>query len=261
MDPIAVLRAYDEQVRRHRSDGAARIERTEHVVRSVSSGWRGVLWCGLDSATADAAIAAEIERFAAVGGDWEWKWYSHDRPADLPDRLLAAGFTREDDEALLFAELAQLPQTPTSPHGVELRPVRDEADVAGMVAVQDQAFGGDSSEMGAELLSAIRRGDASCGVVAWAGSEPIGAGRLELNPGTEFASLWGGATVPAWRRRGVFHATVAHRAAIAAAAGYRYLHLDASPDSRPIMLALGFTQVGITAPFRRRQPAIPGAGA
>ena len=69
----------------------------------------GVTWCDLDPAGADAVIAAQIHRFAGLARPWEWKHYSYDRPPDLPDRLLAAGFTPEPAEALLVAEIADLP--------------------------------------------------------------------------------------------------------------------------------------------------------
>ena len=53
----------------------------------------------------------------------------------------------------------------------------------------------------------------------WPGETPISAGRVEFHHGTDFASLWGGGTLPAWRGRGVFRSLVAHRAALAAARG------------------------------------------
>ena len=86
-------------------------------------------------------------------------------------------------------------------------------------------------------------------VVALAGRTPISAGRVEFHDGTDFASLWGGGTLPAWRGRGVFRSLVAHRAALAAARGFRYLQVDASPDSRPILKRLGFVELATTTPF------------
>ena len=86
-------------------------------------------------------------------------------------------------------------------------------------------------------------------MVAFAGDVPISAGRVELPAGTDFASLWGGGTLPDWRRRGVFRSLVAHRAAIASAAGFRYLQVDAMPDSRPILKRLGFVELATTTPF------------
>jgi GNAT superfamily N-acetyltransferase len=72
---------------------------------------------------------------------------------------------------------------------------------------------------------------------------------VEFHPGTEFASLWGGGTLPGWRGRGVFRSLVAYRAALAADRGLRYLQVDASPESRPILHRLGFVELATTTPF------------
>jgi GNAT superfamily N-acetyltransferase len=72
---------------------------------------------------------------------------------------------------------------------------------------------------------------------------------MELIPGTRFAGLWGGGTVEAWRGRGIYRALVAHRARIAADRGYRYLQVDASDESRPILERLGFAPLTTTTPY------------
>jgi GNAT superfamily N-acetyltransferase len=76
---------------------------------------------------------------------------------------------------------------------------------------------------------------------------------------TEFATLWGGATLPDWRRRGIYRATVAYRTRLAARRGFRYLETDASDDSRPILERLGFTAVTTTTPYIWSPPAVPTA--
>ena len=40
--------------------------------------------------------------------------------------------------------------------------------------------------------------------VAEADGEIVSSGRLEPVPATEFAGIWGGATRPDWRRRGIY---------------------------------------------------------
>jgi GNAT superfamily N-acetyltransferase len=67
--------------------------------------------------------------------------------------------------------------------------------------------------------------------------------------GTDFATLWGGSTLPDWRGRGIYRAIVAYRANLAAQRGFRYLQVDASADSRPILERLGFITVTTTTPF------------
>ena len=254
MDPQAVLAAFDEQIRQGPEPEApdGHVEHDDGVIRSISGadGWSGVTWSDLDQVSADAVIAAQIRRFSELRRAWEWKHYSYDQPPDLPERLLAAGFTREPAEALLVAEIADLTLDVPPPPGVELRPVVDKRGVEALVLVHDEVFGEDHSALGKTLLAGLaRRPSTAAAVVAFAGQAPIAAGRVEFHRGTEFASLWGGGTVPAWRGRGVFRSLVAHRAALASRRGLRYLQVDAFPDSRPILQRLGFVELATTTPF------------
>lgn len=253
MDGPAALAAFDAQVRRHPAPSAgARVERDGHIIRTVSDagGWNGVSWCDLDSASAGPAIAAQVRRFAQLGRPWEWKYYSYDRPEDLPERLSAAGLVPEEEEALLVAELADLRLDQAPPDGVELRAVVDREGIDALVTVHDEVFGEDHGDLRRTLAAAIEREpSAAAAVIAFAGPIPIAAGRVEFHSGTEFASLWGGGTLPAWRGHGVFRSLVAHRAALAAARGFRYLQVDASPQSRTILQRLGFAELATTIPF------------
>jgi hypothetical protein len=86
-------------------------------------------------------------------------------------------------------------------------------------------------------------------------------GRVEYRSASDFAGLWGGGTLPAWRGRGVFRALVAHRAHLAAARGFRYLQLDATPQSGPILRRLGFTKLATTTPFKHPGKIDPAEGA
>jgi GNAT superfamily N-acetyltransferase len=250
MDSRAVLTAFDEQVRRRPQFGDGRVEDDGDIVRSVSlgGGWNGVEWCDLDGADVDARIRDQIRRFAEISQPWEWKYYSYDRPADLPERLVAAGLTRQDDEALLVAEIADLALDVSPPAGVELRPVENARDVEALVQVHNDVFGGDYSTLGAFLQRGLGDGTAAA-VVAWAGRTPVSAARAEFHLGTDFVSLWGGGTLPGWRGKGVFRSLVAYRAALAKAKGFRHLQVDASPDSRPILRRLGFVELATTTPF------------
>ncbi|MBX7554738.1 GNAT family N-acetyltransferase [Streptomyces sp. NPDC004232] len=254
MDHTAVLALYDRDVReRARPDGpGARVERAGAVVRQVADahGWNGVLWSDLDEAGADRAIRDQIARFTSLGRDFEWKLYGHDRPADLGARLTAAGFRAEPEETLLVAETARLALDAEPPAGVRLVEAADEAGVDLVVDVHEKAFGTDGTRLRHRLLARLAADPGTVvAVAALAGDEPVSAARMELVPGTPFAGLWGGGTVEAWRGRGLYRALVAHRARVAAAHGYRYLQVDASPMSRPILQRLGFRTLSTTTPY------------
>ena len=239
-----LLDRFEHQVRRQPQ--GARVERLEDVIRVLDAGWTGVVWSRLDEADADAVIAREVERFAGFG-PWEWKLSSHDEPGDLAVRLEAAGFVRGGQEALLACEITEL-LPPVLPGGIELRDVTDEVGARAYVAVHGEAFGEPLEEAGRWLLDSIEAGQQAA-VVAMAGDVPISAGRIEFYPAADFAGLFGGGTVPAWRGRGLFRAVVARRAALAAKRGCQWLYVDAVPASRPILESMGFEILGTTTPF------------
>jgi GNAT superfamily N-acetyltransferase len=254
MDHEAVLALFDRQMRREaRADEpGARIERVGDVVRQVGpgAGWNGVLWSGLDEASADAAIAEQARYYGALGIEAEWKTYGHDRPGDLGARLTAAGFVAEETETLLVAETAGLATDVAPPDGIRLLPVTEPAQVELVERVHERAFGSGRSSIGHQVRQQLARDAATVpAVVALHGEEPVSAARLELHEGTDFASLWGGGTVPGWRGRGVYRALVAFRARIAAERGFAYVQVDASSYSRPILERLGFAVLGTTTPY------------
>ncbi|MCP2356379.1 GNAT superfamily N-acetyltransferase [Nonomuraea thailandensis] len=253
MNRAEVLAAFDREMRREVvADGPdTEVERDGDVVRQVGpeDGWNGVLWSGLrgDGADADAAIAAQVRHFGALGRAFEWKVYGHDRPADLGSRLEAAGFTPEPAETLMVARAAAIPGAPV-PDGVRLAPVIDQEGVELVADVHDAAFGAGRVRIRERLLAQLAAGSVVA-VVAMAGDVPISAARMDLHPGTRFAGLWGGGTVPEWRGRGVYRALVAYRAREAVARGHEFLQVDASDQSHPILLRLGFAELTTTTPY------------
>jgi GNAT superfamily N-acetyltransferase len=257
MDHTEVLALFDREMRREAtSDGTGtRVDRTASVVRQSGGeeDWNGVLWSDLDEESADAEIAAQTAYFAGLGRPFEWKLYAHDRPGDLGARLTAAGLTAEPPETLMVAGTAAVVEATSNvrlPDGVRLAPVTDAPGVAMMAAVHGEVFGSDGSSFRGRLLQQLTdEPDTVSAVVALADGVPVCAARMELPPGKEFASLWGGGTLREWRGRGIYRALVAQRARIAARRGYRFLQVDASDDSRPVLERLGFAALTTTTPY------------
>jgi GNAT superfamily N-acetyltransferase len=236
------LEMFDDQMR-----WEAGAEWAGGVLRKAGDGWCGVIHSDLDETSADAAIAEQVRYFAERRQPFEWKYYTHDRPADLPDRLAAAGLRPDVPEAVMVADIADVPLDATPPAGVEFVPVTDAAGIGLLIKLHDEVFGGDFAVLGQALLDADP--DTVTPVLAMAGDQAVCAARIEYRTGTDFASLWGGGTLPQWRGRGIYRALVAYRARLAKARGVRYLHVDASPDSRPILERIGFTRLAATVPY------------
>ena len=257
MNRSEVLAAFNEQVRQSTtSDGTgATFESNGTVVRRVAAGQDGscVLWSRLSAGNADKVIAEQVAFFARRGGRFEWKLYDYDEPEDLAARLIAAGFTPEEPESLMIAAIAEITEalaTAELPPGVRLERATDETGVARLISVHERVFGHDDSGLRASLIAQLANAPEIADlVVAMAGDEAVCSARTELLPGTEFAGLWGGGTLPQWRRRGIYRALVRYRAELAAARGYAYLTVDASDQSRPILERIGFERLAVTTPY------------
>ena len=275
MDDTELLAQFDRQVRRADDEpppGFRHDRLTDPAPMTLLTptgdvSWGGgVFWCDLDESNADAAIAAAIEHFRPGGRDFEWKHYGYDRPADLAQRLLAAGFTPEEEEALVVGEvdvvrerLAGAADVP----GITVRRIAEDAkeqalDWQRINVLHSTVWSQDSSEhvraLAAEYLDdpsamsvwVAESGDGTVVCAAW----------VRFHTGTDFASLWGGSTLEEYRRRGIYKALVARRADEAAERGFRFLQVDASPDSRPILERLGLRTLTSTTPYVWAPPTV-----
>ena len=254
-----LLTAYDAQLRAHVSDRLpprVRVERDGPLVRLLGLPGRGfVLYRdlgGLEEAGLDELIARQVQVFAERGERFEWKLHGHDLPKDLPERLRAAGFVPEEKETVVIAPAADIAGEAPLPEGVTLREVTGRADLERIAALEDAVWGHEEPRSWlVDMLESERAVDPEglTIVVAEADTTVVCAAWIRFEGETEFATLWGGATLPNWRRRGIYRATVAYRASLADARGFRYLETDASDDSRPILERLGFTAVTTTTPY------------
>lgn len=220
----------------------------------VSGGHRGFVGyrdlAGLTGSGLDALIERTCAYFDARDAAFEWKWHAHDEPADLADRLLAHGFVAEDPETVLVGAAAELTEAPALPAGVAIVEVTAEPDLRRIGELETEVWGTDSSWLAEELISRRRTDPDELSVyAAEAGGRYLSAAWLSFNPGTDFAGLWGGATLAGWRGRGIYRALVAVRARRAVERGCRYLQVDASPDSEPILRRLGFLVIAQTRPY------------
>jgi GNAT superfamily N-acetyltransferase len=262
-DVAELLADYDAQLRAHVSERLPKgvtAERDGPLLRFVGLGDRGFVGYrdlgGLEGDELDELIARQVRVFAERGERFEWKLHGHDRPADLPLRLRAADFVPEEEETVVIAPVAEIADRPRLPDGVSLRDAADRHDLDRIAALEQTIWGDDHGWL-AESLEAERDADpeALAIVVAEAGEAIVCAAWVRFERGTDFATLWGGATLPAWRGRGIYRATVAYRATLAARLGFRFLEVDASSDSRPILERLGFTAVTTTTPYVWSPPA------
>ncbi|MEV0644520.1 GNAT family N-acetyltransferase [Phytomonospora sp. NPDC050363] len=249
--------AYTEQIRaRLLVDNVSNIDTDGPLHRKTPLTGRGFLTYtgldGLEGAELDALIARQCAHFGAHGLSVEWKTHGLDRPADLTDRLAAAGFVPEERETLIVGEAAVLAGEAKPPEGVRIREVSERADLEKIAAMQETVWGYDCSWMVDALTRDLSEvGDPAVVIVAEveATGEVVCAAWMRFHEGTEFTSFWGGSTLEQWRGKGIYKAMVAYRARLAVERGYKYVQVDASDDSMPILRRLGLLAVETTTPY------------
>ena len=232
------------------------VERSGPVVRHHGQGRPGLVdyhdLGGLDGPGLDAFIAQQRDFYAGLGQAVEWKYHDYDLPEDLPKRLVAAGFVAQEPETVLVGDAVRLATDVTPPAGVRIRPVTDRADLRRVADMEAAVWGTDHGWL-VEVLAADVAAGQTVVLVAETGpanaSTVVSAAWLRVTEGTEFAGLWGGSTLARWRGRGIYRALVARRAHLALERGIRYLRVDASPDSAPILRRLGLLAVATTTPY------------
>ena len=155
-----------------------------------------------------------------------------------------------DGRALLLGEVGGLIHDVDLPPGVRVRAVTGDVDLARIDELMKTIWGPDHGD--GSLTREMRANPDALDVVVVEESVDgpvLCAGWLRYSTGTDFASMWGGSTLPEWRRKGLYRATVTHRARLARERGYRFMRLDTSPDSRPILVRLGLSAVAATTPY------------
>jgi len=250
------LEAYDRELR-----AGAEIANAVSVVQHgplhlavLAGGFGFITYADLGGADAEGIaelIDEAVAYFRDLGvGSVEWKTRGHDRAPGLHESLLAHGFVPEEPESIMIGEAAALAQHVDIPDGVEIRRARTDDDVLAAGEMQGQVFGDAAWRSRAEaLIGRLRAGEAVELWIAVAEGAVVSAGRLEPVAGTGFAGLWGGATLPEWRGRGIYRALTAERARSARAAGFRYLQSDSTEFSRPILERSGLVKVSTTTPY------------
>ena len=262
-----LLRAHDEDLRTN-----SELDQATDLAR-IGPLWLGryaergfVTYADLEGAAGvelDRLIRAAIDHFAADPEvvSFEWKTRGHDAPADLGERLVAAGFEADDRETVMVGETVVLARLATAPAGVVIRRAGEAGDLFGDVraagVLHRDVFGPGSPDMDGQLLAAITADpEANELWLAEADGRVVSAGRLVRVRGRRFAGLFGGATDPAWRHAGIYRALTAARATSALAMGAALVYAECTEFSRPILERAGLVAVTTTTPYIWRRPSL-----
>jgi hypothetical protein len=192
-----------------------------------------------------------VNYFESIGQDFEWKLYDYDQPPDLKERLRSYGFTVEEAEAIMVLDLEDAPHRLWQPVHHDLRKIVDPEKLSDVVAIEGRVWEEDFSSLGEFLEDALRNYPEQMSVyVAYSDGQAASAAWIYFPKHSQFASLWGGSTLSGFRKQGLYTALLAVRAQEAQARQVRFLTVDASPMSRPILEKFGFEVIALSYPCK-----------
>ena len=263
-DRGAVLAAYNHDERRYARVAAPgyACQWDGSVVRITGPDARPwsntVLFADLENADIEHAIARQIEHYSRLGHAFEWKLHDYDRPLDLGDRLRDAGFSADPVETLVAYDVSRDFASPDVADEIDFVRLEDPAAFGPLAQLSAEVYG--DPDHGAWVVQSLvnekRAAPQALSIeIARVGDQVIAAGWIRFPTGSRFASLWGGSTLPEWRRMGVYSALVARRLAMARARHYRWLTVDCSPMSLPTLERRGFQRLAVITPWIWRPPS------
>jgi len=227
-------------------------EEIPNLVRHVGlkeSGGGSILYSRLDNGNVDRVICEQIDYFESIGQDFEWKVFDYDSPGDLKDRLTAYGFEIEEVEAIMVFDLSATPDFLRRPVTHDVRQITSTAKIADVMTVERQVWNEDFADLEAYLSNTLVNEPERMKIyVAYVGNQPASSAWIYFPPHSQFASLWGGSTLPEFRGQGLYSALLAVRIQEAIRRKVSYLTVDASPMSRPILEKFGFEKIANSYP-------------
>ena len=159
---------------------------------------------------------------------------------DLKERLLGRGFVSYEEEAVMVLELRDAPASLLGPAAADIRPITRRQELADVIAVMKQVWGGDYNWVNDRLGGHLEIPNYLNVFVAYVDGRPASTGWVYFTPGGDFASLWGGSTIAEYRGHGLYTALLASRIQAARQQGKRFITVDAGPMSQPIVEKYGF---------------------
>lgn len=223
-----------------------RKETSPYVVRFIrpAPGMSVVHYSRLDADNADAVIRAQVDDFRRLNQPFSWKVFDGDQPPDLAERLVAHGFTPDFDPddagPVMVLDLAHAPPSLLAPITADVRQVETTDGLEDVITVMEGVWGGKFGWMRERLGRHLAIPGYLNLYVAYVDEQPACAGWTYVYPHSQFAGLFGGSTLPAYRGRGLYTAVLAARVQAARRRGLDFLVVETSAMSQPIVARHGF---------------------
>jgi GNAT superfamily N-acetyltransferase len=248
----SLLVQYDKDLRLRISYPEARKEITNDVVRILrkAPGMNVVAFTFANEATLHDVIHHEVDYFTPLQQPFTWKVYDHDLLPTLKDELLSHGFQHDDDPAdVMVLDVKNAPDGLFEPATIvpgakqsgktDIRCIDTIDGLKDIIHVLDNVWGGHNTWVNERLGMHLDVPGYLSVYAAYVNNQPASIAWTYF-PRGQFATLFAGSTIAAYRRQGLYTSLLATRLREIRARGYRYAVVEAGAMSKPIVAKHGF---------------------
>lgn len=202
---------------------------------------------------ASQTIQQQIEYFADIRADFEWKVYDYDEPENLRSLLRDQSFVAGESEAFMLRRLdSALGYTPRASNA-RIVQISGEERIGDIIQVQEQVWEQSFDWLSELLIETLRRAPDELSLYcAYIEDVPIGTGWTTFAQGSRYPEVHGGAVLPAWRGRGIYGELSRIRFEEIVRRGFVWVAVDASSMSEPILNRFKFKRICMTHPMRMK---------
>jgi hypothetical protein len=214
-------------------------------------GMNFILYSRIHESELPSVISSQINDLKSFLQPFSWQVFEHDQPDSLSDHLVAHGFIPSDDpDNVLVLEVDRIDYDLGELKPVYVRKLDSIEQLEDVASIERQVLGGDFSWLVKRLGDHMKVPDYLSVYVAYQNDEPASTGWIYFNRNSQFASLYGGATVSEKQGQDLYRSVVEARIREALQRGYRFITTGASAMSLPILLRMGFEQLTVSNDFQ-----------
>ena len=243
MDIQDVLEIFDREQRKEVVYPGMRREETDNVIRMIPETMHEgmIIYSDFPEKNIKDVVLNEIQYFSKLGIDFEWKAFRHDEPTGLNSVLANMGFEVEMPDSVMVYDLSEAADWVHDEIPPAIRRISSSDEVERVLTVQRRVWDEKLPNLESYLrLQMDQYPDLISIFAAYDHHEPVSSAWITYYPGSQFAGLWGGSTLPDFRNQGYYSNLLKIRMQEALQRGIRYLTVDAKPTNRPILERLGF---------------------
>jgi len=241
MNKNSVLVRYDKDLRLRIIYPEAQKEITDDVVRFTrqAPGMNFISFTFANEGRLDRVIEKALEHFVPMHQPFTWKVYDHDYLPSLKNKLASHGFVGGEGDPVMVLDVKNTSVHISQPVNADIRRITTRDGLKDIVHVLDQVYGGHNTWVYERLgMHLAVRGYLSV-YAAYLEDEPASIAWTYF-PHGQFATLFGGTTLPEHRGRGLYTNLFHVRLKEIRERGYPFAAVETGAMSRPIVERNGF---------------------